>query len=54
MERIVLIGAALVVTLWGMPAWAVDESVIQELQTDVTVTKTKTDEHDSKIRSLEG
>jgi hypothetical protein len=39
---------------FAWPAWAADDSTIQGLQTDLSVTKSKTDDHDNKIRNLEG
>lgn len=36
------------------PAWAADEAVIQDLQTDVTVTKSKADKNAQDINSLMG
>jgi len=39
---------------FALPAWAADDATIQGLQTDVSTTKAKTDDHDNKIRNLEG
>jgi cysteine-rich repeat protein len=40
--------------LIAIPAWGVDDTTIQGLQTDVSVTKNKTESLDLKLKSLEG
>jgi len=49
-----LILIAVVFSLVYGNAWATDEVVIQELQTDVSVAKTKADQNAAEIQSLKG
>ena len=48
-----IIAAVLSFLLCGN-AWAADDAAIQELQTDVSVTKTKTDKNAADIKSMKG
>lgn len=48
------IGTAVIVTLMALSAWGADEAIIQGLQTEVSVTKAKTDDHDNKISDHDG
>ena len=36
------------------PAWAVDNVVVEELQTDISATKSKVEDNANKLKSLEG
>lgn len=44
----------LLTVLWISISWAVEETVIQELQTDVITTKSKTDQNATEIQNLKG
>ena len=49
----IIIAVVLSFLLYGS-AWAADEAAIQELQTDVSVTKTKADKNTAEIESMKG
>jgi len=44
----------IILGLISSPVWAADEAVIQDLQSDVTVTKGKADKNSQEIESLKG
>jgi len=52
-KRVVLIGLGVSILLCGT-AWATDDTAIQELQTDVSITKTKADQNAAEIENMKG
>ena len=50
----IFLSAFYLFSILACPIWAVDDSTIQAIKDDVSTTKGKTDEHDGKIKNLEG